>query len=148
MTQVNIDQMVEEGLKKVADKKAELKTLEELSKRNWVTTKVFDGEDISKLNKVQVLELGAKIIHSFKMHNKVKDKLDIRFMKDEDLEKLNGFTQEEWFADLQKRLDYLDSRQMKLELEEQEKKLKSLQSEEVKKLQAVQSIQDSLSKFV
>jgi len=140
MTQTNIDQMIEEGLKKVADKKAELKKIEEISKRSWVTSKVFDGEDISKLNKVEVLELGAKIIHRFKMHNKVKDKLDVRFMKDEDLEKLNGFTQEEWFEDLQKRLDYLDSRQMKVELEEQEKKLKSLQSEEVKKAQALQDI--------
>lgn len=140
MTQTNIDQMVEEGLKKVADKKAELKTLEEVSKRSWVTSKVFDGEDISKLNKVEVLELGAKIIHRFKMHNKVKDKLDVRFMKEEDLEKLNGFTQEEWFQDLQKRLDYLDSRQMKSELEEQEKQLKSLQSDEVKKAQAIQDI--------
>lgn len=140
MTQINIDQMIEEGLKKVANKKAELKTLEELSKRSWVTDKVFDGEDISKLNKVQVLELGAKIINRFKLHNKVKDKLDIRFIEVVDLEKLNGFTQEEWFQDLQKRLDYLDSRQMKSELEEQEKQLKSLQSEEVKKAQAIQDI--------
>lgn len=144
MTQTNIDQMVEEGLKKVADKKNELKVLEELAGRSWVTKKVFDGEDISKLSKEQVLELGAKIIHRFKLHNKVKDKLDIRFMKVEDLEKLNGFTQEEWFQDLQKRLDYLDSRQMKVDLEEKEKQLKALQSEEVKKNQAVKGILDQL----
>lgn len=147
MTQTNLDQMVEEGLKKVADKKADLKILEEVSKRPWVTSKVFDGEDISRLNKVQVLELGAKMIHRFKMHNKVKDKLDIRFIKDEDLEKLNGFTQEEWFQDLQKRLDYLDSRQMKSELEELEKKLLSMQSEEVKKAKDIKSVDEALNKM-
>ncbi len=147
MTQTNLDQMVEEGLKKVADKKADLKILEEVSKRPWVTSKVFDGEDISRLNKVQVLELGAKMIHRFKMHNKVKDKLDVRFIKDEDLEKLNGFTQEEWFQDLQKRLDYLDSRQMKSELEELEKKLLSMQSEEVKKAKDIKSVDEALNKM-
>lgn len=141
----NIDNKVNEILKKIEEKKLEVKNAEETSKRKWLTNcvipfNIYTGKNLKTLNKVELMDFLAELIMR-------KDALEKSYKilgETETAIVLSGFTFEQWFEDCKTRYAVITLKEKIEKLIKLEQIAESLQSEELKKQKTLEKLEKEL----
>lgn len=134
-----LDKQVDELFSKVSQQKKELAALKADIDKKWITTCTFNNMNVQTASREVIMSMVQQLVTLDMVYERM---AKLEFGSPE--RKYNGFSFEDWFSDLSKRLKVIEAREKETKLNAIEEKLNTLVSPEKRREMELAELAKSL----